>query len=60
MCVLQDVSIDDLRAKPPDFSCHNSPFKYSPACNVITGDLNIIENENYRKILTKGPKYQEV
>ena len=23
-CVLQDFSIDDLKAKPPDCSCHNS------------------------------------
>jgi hypothetical protein len=36
--VLQDLSIGDLKAKPPDLSYHNSPFKYSPTCHVITGD----------------------
>jgi hypothetical protein len=28
--VLQDLSIGDLKAKPPDLSYQNSPFKYSP------------------------------
>ena len=33
--ILQDYSIDDLNDKPPDCSCHNPPFKYSPAGYVI-------------------------
>jgi hypothetical protein len=49
--LLQDFSIDDLKAKPPDFSCHNSPFKYSPVGRVFTGDMIIIDNEYLRKIL---------
>ena len=36
--VLQDLSIGDLKDKPPDLFYHNSPFKYSPTCHVITGD----------------------
>lgn len=48
--VLQDFSIGDLKAKPPDWSCHNSPFKYNPVDHVATGNLIIIDNENLRKI----------
>ena len=57
--VLQDLSIGDLKAKPPDLSYQNSPFKYSPTCHIITGDQSIIDNGNIRKILAKGPKYRE-
>ena len=49
--ILQDFSINNLNAKPPDCSCHNYPFKYSPAYHVITGDGNITDKENIRKIL---------
>jgi hypothetical protein len=48
--VLQDYSIVDLKAKPPDCSCHNSPFKYNTVDHVATGNLIIIDNENLRKI----------
>jgi len=57
--VLQNLKIDDFKAKPPDCSCHNSPFNYSHSGHVITGDLNIVENESLRNILAKGPKYRE-
>ena len=53
--VLQDLNIDDFKAKPPDCSCNSSPFKYSPAGHVITGDLNVIENKPLRDVLAKGP-----
>jgi hypothetical protein len=35
---LQDFSIDDLKDKPLDCSCHNSQLKYNPADHVITGN----------------------
>ena len=53
--VLRDLSIEDFKSKPPDCSCSTSPFKYSPAGHVITGDLNIVANEKLRNILGKGP-----
>ena len=56
---MQDFSIDGLKAKPPDFFCHNTPFKYSPAGHVITENLSIIDNEYLRKILVKSPNYRE-
>ena len=57
--VLQDFCIDDIKAKPPVCSCHNSPFKYSHADHIIMRDLSIIDNENIRKILTKSPRFCE-
>ena len=57
--VLCDLSTDDFKSKPPDCSCSTSPFRYSPAGHVITGDLNIVANEKLRNILAKGPKYRE-
>ena len=56
---MQGLNIDDFKAKPPDCSCNSSPFKYSPAGHVITGDLNIIDNKPLRDVLAKGPKYRE-
>ena len=41
-------------------SCHNSPFKYSPAVHAILGDFNIIGNEPICKIFAKGPTYREL
>ena len=58
--VFHYVSIDHLKNKPPDCSCFNSPFKYSPVVHVITGNLSTIDNENHRKIFAKGPKYREL
>ena len=57
--VLQDLSIDDFKSKPPDCTCASSPFVYDPTGHVITGDLSIISNVSLRKMLAKGPKYRE-
>ena len=57
--VLRDFQINDLKAKPPDCCCKTSPFNYSPSGHVITGDLNIVENDLLRDVLAKGPKYRE-
>ena len=55
--LLQKLEIEDFKAKPPDCSCKNSPFKYGPSGHIVTGDLTIIENES-RHFLSKGPKYR--
>ena len=57
--VLHGLNIDDLKSKPPDCSCHNSPFVYNPAGHVITGDLNVVTDLSLRNVLAKGPKYRE-
>jgi hypothetical protein len=44
--VLEDFGIDDLKAKPPDYPCHNSPFKDSAISHVNTGNLSIMDNNS--------------
>ena len=55
---LQEIDFDDIKAKPPSCSCNNSKFCYLPVGHIITGDLNIIENETLRSVIYKGPKYR--
>ena len=38
-----DLSIDDLKSKPPDSSCASSPFTYHPNDHVITESLKYHE-----------------
>ena len=57
--VLQDFSIDYLKAKLPTVLSPNSPFKYNPTGNIIKGNSSIIENKHIRKIRAKDPKYRE-
>ena len=40
-------------------NCDESPFIYSPAKHVVTGNLNIIKNRHIRKLLVKGPSFRE-
>ena len=39
--------------------CHNSPHADKFHKHVVTGDLRLINNNNLRKIFSKGPKYRE-
>jgi hypothetical protein len=36
-----------------------SPFNYQPAGHVITGDVNIVRNEELMSLILKGPKFRE-
>ena len=38
--------------------CHNSIFKDNNHNHVITGNLDIVQNETLKNILRKGPKYR--
>jgi hypothetical protein len=40
-------------------SCSSSPFNYHIAGHVITGDVNIVTNEELRLLIFKGPKFRE-
>lgn len=40
-------------------SCENSPFSDQHHHHIISGDLRLIENNQLRKLFTKGPKYRE-
>ena len=39
--------------------CSTSPFVYTPAGHVVTGNLNIVKNKHVRKLLMQGPTYRE-
>ena len=54
--VLENFTFMEIKSKPPECSCSSSPFQYSPAGHVVTGDLNIIDNAKLRDLLSKGPK----
>jgi hypothetical protein len=41
--VMWDLSIDDLKSKPPDSSCASSPFTYHPNDHVVTESLKYHE-----------------
>ena len=56
---LQCLDIDHLILNPPTCSCSSSSFKYSPAGHIITGDVDIVENEDLKSIILKGPKFRE-
>ena len=57
--MLQDLSIDDFKSNPPDYTCASSPFIYNPTGHVITGALNIINNTSLRDVFARRPKYRE-
>ena len=56
---LQCLDIEQFRQNPPKCSCSSSPFNYSPAGHIITGDVNIVQNEDLRSLILKGPKFRE-
>ena len=39
-------------------NCHISPFKDNNIGHIITGNLDIIENDDLRTLIKKGPKYR--
>jgi hypothetical protein len=56
---LQCLDIKQLRQNPQKCSCSSSPFNYSPAGHIITGDVNIVQNEDLRSLILKDPKFRE-
>ena len=56
---MQCLDVEQLRQNPPKCSCSSSPFNYSPAGHIITGDVNIVQNEDLRSLILKGPKFRE-
>ena len=49
----------DLGTTGLSCKCNTSPYVYTPAGHVVTGNLNIIRNRHVRKLLSKGPTYRE-
>ena len=56
---LQDINIEEYLKNPLTCDCSHSPFQYNPSGHVITGDLNIIQHESLRKLISHGPKFRE-
>ena len=56
---LQDWRFTNHDVHIPSCSCSSSQFLYSPAGHIITGDLNIIQNQQLRDVISKGHKYRE-
>ena len=50
---IRDFNIHDHQL--PTCSCSSSPYRYSPAGHVITGNLNIVDNLKLKDLLSKGP-----
>jgi uncharacterized protein (DUF779 family) len=57
--VLQDMNIEEYIQNPLTCDCSHSPFQCHPSGHVITGDLNIIQHESLRKVISHGPKFRE-
>jgi hypothetical protein len=56
---LKCLDLDHLALSPLTSSCSPSPFNYSPAGHVVIDDVNIVENEDLKSIIRKGPKFRE-
>jgi hypothetical protein len=57
--ISQCLDIEHLLLNPPTFSCSTSRFNYQPAGHAITGDVNIVKNEELKSLILKGPKFRE-
>jgi hypothetical protein len=51
---LQCLDIEQLRQNPPKCTCSSSPFNYRPAGHIITGDVNILQNEDLRSLILEA------
>ena len=52
-----DTFLSDDTILPCD--CDHSTFTDAHHDHIITGDLNIVDNDKLRKLISKGPKYRE-
>ena len=57
--VLKDLELGNDVLVPTTCDCQTSQYCYAPHGHVITGNLNIIANDNLRKLIKKGPKFRE-
>ena len=56
---LKNFDVDQFLADAPSCSCAESPFVYEPVNHIVTGNLGVVDNNDLRDILSKGPKYRE-
>ena len=59
---VNNVDFDLFLTNPDNLpcKCNNSPFVNRYHKHIVTGDLQIIENNALRKLFIKGPKYRDV
>ena len=56
--VLKEFKLDNEESFPP-CECHSSEFKDPYHNHIITGNLNLIQNDRLRNLLSKGWGYRE-
>jgi hypothetical protein len=56
---LHSLDTEYLKNNPPSGSCFSSLYNYSLDEYVITGDVNIVNNEDLRSLVLKSLKYRE-
>lgn len=56
---LQDLNIGHLKDNPQTRSSSFLAYNYSPAGHVITGHVNLVNNEDLRSLIMKGPQFRE-
>ena len=57
---LNDVDANDLLKNPPSCNCSERPqFIHDPVKHIITGNLDIVQNNKLKELLSRGPKYRE-
>ena len=56
---LQEIDFNSLSQNPLPCTCPGSEFLYAPCGHVVTGDLSIVQNDELRDLLHKGPKFRE-
>ena len=55
---LDPVVINSTNTVNIECDCQNSPYRNNYHNHIITGNLNIVQNEALKNIMKKGPKYR--
>ena len=56
---INDIKIDEWKNKDYSCDCQTSEFCDSHHQHIVTGNLDIIENDFLRELMQKGPTYRE-
>lgn len=54
------LAIEHLKGSPPTCSCSYSSFNYIPAEHVITGDVNIVNIDDFKSLIFKGQQFRKL
>ena len=56
--LLQSLKTKEIAFSPSGCTSQSLEFCYKPFAHIITGDINIVQSDKLRDILSKGPKYR--